>query len=129
MPRWWDIQVLMACICLGITLVNGLGIFAINYMEAPAQPYTMSDMRSSATNLTAQQSPIDEIVLTIGWMVQGVGYIAMFALNFIGFYSTLTTLFHVPPLVAGFISGLFGLFWASFLIQFITGRYWKLMDA
>ena len=128
MPRWWDIQVLMACICLGISLVNGMGIFAIQYMQAPQQPYVLSDMRDSANNLSSPSNPIDQITVSIGWLVQGIGAIAMFAINFLGFYYTLTTMFHVPALVSGFISGLFGLFWISFLIQFLTGRYWKLID-
>lgn len=127
MPRWWDIQVLMACICLGMSLVNGMGIFAIQYMQAPQQPYVLSDMRDSANNLSAN-NPIDQATLSLGWLVQSVGAIAMFAINFIGFYSTLTTMFHVPPVVSAFVSGLFGLFWISFLIQFLSGRYWKLID-
>ena len=129
MARFIDIFYLVVCISLAIGFANGLFSMATgttsNYMEAPnltGSLYTVSDARTTMNG--SQVSSTDAFSSGVGLLGMGWGFI-MSMLNIFTLYGTLMNTFHVPPLVTVFISGLMGIVYMSFILQFVTGRYFK----
>jgi hypothetical protein len=128
MPRFWDITVLLTCMSLAIGLVNGMGIFTMNYMQQPnaSSAYDTSQVYNTI-NSTKTTGSMDAFTASVGFFAMGIGFLVNFAVDTIGLYGTMTTLFHMPALVAAFLTGIIGLIWLSFFIQLITRMGWGLV--
>ena len=128
MPRFWDIFVLLNCITLGVALINGLFIFNMNYMGTPNQStaYDQSAIRNTV-NQGNPASQIDAFTASVGFFGMAIGFILNFAGETLGLYTTVTTMFHMPAVIAAWLSGILGLMWLAFFIQLISRLGWGLV--
>ena len=119
----WDITKLMVCISVAISLLNGMAVFSMDYMTAPdVTSYNVTEMRNSFG--PTDEPGVMDAFSTVGFIVQGLGMMASILLNFVGLFDTMVTIFNVPPLIAGAISGIIGMVWASFIVQLLMRFNW-----
>jgi len=128
MPRFWDIFVLLNCLTLGIMLVNGMFMFSVNYVATPNNTgsYDESAIRNTI-NQSGSTSQIDAFTASVGFFGMMIGFILNFASDTLGMYKTMTEVFHTPPIVIQWLSGLLGLMWLAFFIQLISRMGWGLV--
>jgi hypothetical protein len=128
MPRFWDVFVLLNCITLSIALVNGLMVFNMNALNAPNQSssYDTSAIRNTI-NQSQASSQIDAFTSSVGFFGMMLGFIMNFAGETLGMYNTLSTVFHMPPLIMAWLSGILGLMWLAFFIQLVSRMGWGLV--
>lgn len=131
MARFIDIFYFVVAVCFAIGLVNSLLVSAgvISTSQQFQQPnitnsiYSVSDARETINGTSA--TSYDSFTAGIGSLGMALGFLVTM-LNVFTLYGTLLNIFHVPPIVATAISGLIGLVYMSFIIQFVTARYFKM---
>ena len=109
-------------------LLNGLFIFNVNYMNTPnvSSTYDLSAIRGT-TNQSTSGSQIDAFTASVGFFGMMIGFILNFAGDTLGMYTTMTTVFHTPPIIVQWLSGLLGLMWLAFFIQLISRFGWGMV--
>jgi hypothetical protein len=109
-------------------LVNGMFMFSVNYANTPNNTgtYDQSAMRNTI-NQSSTSSQLDAFTASVGFFGLMIGFILNFAGDTLGMYDTMTTVFHTPPIVVQWLSGLLGLMWLAFFIQLVSRMGWGLV--
>jgi hypothetical protein len=100
----------------------------MNYMGTPNQSaaYGISSIRDTVSANQAS-SQIDAFTASVGFFGMAIGFILNFAGETLGLYTTVTTMFHMPPIIAAWLSGILGLMWLAFFIQLVSRLGWGLV--
>ena len=118
MVRFWDITVFLFCLTMFISMINTMAVFPNTYMEVPDNPaFNMSDVRSQVSSNSGSVSSTDYLSQLVGFGSIAITFIFTFVSTTFWSYGVMTSLFHVPPILAAAIEGLMVYSLISFLIQ------------
>ena len=128
MPRFWDVFVLLNCVTLSIALVNAVLVPSTMYFGAPNQSttYDTTAIRNTV-NSTIASGQIDSFTASVGLFGMALNFLLNFAGDTLGMYNTMTTIFHIPPVICAWLSGILGIMWLSFFIQLASRMGWGLV--
>lgn len=111
----------MMCLSLGIGLINGMGVFSVDYMTVPeGSTWTISDVNNTVNNT----NPVGDADLSLTSLYSGLVFLKDLALGVFFVYDDMVSIWHMPAALAAVIQTIISVSWILFFVQIITRYSW-----
>ena len=116
--RAWDITLFLIILQLVIGIVNGFGLFAVNYYATPQNQYTQYNL-TQLQEFQAEPTLWDYFVMAVKVFIEGVIWFLKIVFAVAIIYPTLVNIMGIPPMIAGPFQGIL------YLIDVLGYIQWK----